>query len=62
MNDMTRSKMVDTLNTAATICDLAKQERATAGFDTLESSKEALESALVARRNAWEALATYDAA
>jgi hypothetical protein len=62
MNDMTRRKMVDTLNTAVTICDLAKQERATAGFDTLESSKAALESALADRRNACEALAAYDAA
>lgn len=62
MEDMTRSKMVDTLNTAVAICDLAKQERAAAGFATIDRAKNELVRALVARRAAWEALEAYDKA
>ncbi len=61
MNYMTRSKLADTMNTTHAIVLLAKQERATSGFDTLVESKAKLEQALAARTKAADALAAYDA-
>ncbi len=57
----TRANLLDTLATCNVVVDLARQERAAAGFDTLASSRVALEKALAARSLAVDELAARDA-